>query len=71
MTSHLIPESSQSAKRCFKRSSQQRCGIHEGHSYDSYEDVRLACDRKLAEWEHQGITPPWQPMANNNWLFTR
>jgi hypothetical protein len=53
-----------------KRLHQESCGFAR-MEYDSYEDVRLACERKLREWECQGVIPPWQPMANNDWLFTR
>lgn len=54
----------------FKRLHQPTCGTAR-MEYDSYEDVRLACERKLREWERQGVIPPWQPMQNNDWIFAR
>ncbi len=53
-----------------KRLHQSTCG-NGRLEYDGYEDVRLACERKLREWERQGVIPPWQPMQNNDWLFAR
>ena len=39
--------------------------------YDNYEDVRLACECKLQEWEAAGVIPPWQPGLNNDWIFVK
>lgn len=57
-------------KQKFKRLHQESCGVAR-MEYDGYEDVRLACERKLRAWEREGVIPPWQPMANNDWIFTR
>lgn len=57
-------------KRKFKRLHQDTCGVSR-RDYDSYEDVRLACERKLREWERAGVIPPWQPGLNNDWIFAR
>lgn len=57
-------------KAKFKRLHQDICGVSR-NEYDNYDDVRLACERKLAEWERLGIIPPWQPARNNDWLFAR
>ncbi|XHR28414.1 MAG: hypothetical protein ACFUZC_21165 [Chthoniobacteraceae bacterium] len=57
-------------KQKLKRLHQESCGFAR-MEYDSYEDVRLACERKLAQWVRQGVIPPWQPMANNDWIFSR
>ena len=57
-------------KRKFKRLHQDTCGVGR-MEYDNYDDVRLACERKLAEWERLGIIPPWRPLQNNDWLFAR
>lgn len=54
----------------FKRLHKDTCGVAR-QEYDGYEDVRLACERKLLEWERAGIIPPWQPQKNNDWLFAR
>jgi|GEM_PF-2859474 len=54
-------------KRKFKRLHQSKCGGAR-LEYDSYSDVREACERKLAEWERQGIMAPC-PMRGNDWLF--
>jgi len=45
----------------------ETCGIARMER-DSYLDVRLACERKLLEWEQLGIIPPPQPRSND-WLF--
>ena len=48
---------------------QTSCGLaREG--YDDYADVREACDRKLKEWERQGILLPWYVLSND-WLFSQ
>jgi len=57
-------------KRKFRRLHQDTCGISR-RDYDNYEDVRLACERKLREWERMGVIQPWQPGQNNDWLFAR
>ncbi len=53
-------------KKKFKRQHQERCGGG-SERYDSYSDVKEACERKLAEWEREGVLPP-QP-NKNDWLF--
>ena len=62
MDTHTEP-----AKR-FKRLHQNTCGVGRAE-YDDYADVREACDRKLKEWERQGIVIPWQSFRTNDWLF--
>ena len=54
-------------KQKFKRLHQERCGGAR-QEYDSYADVREACERKLAEWERQGILAPTMHKGND-WLF--
>jgi len=55
-------------KRKFKRLHQDTCGVGRAE-YDSYADVRDACDRKIAEWERQGIVVPWHGSKGNDWIF--
>lgn len=57
-------------RKKFKRLHQDTCGVAR-MEYDSYDDVRLACERKLLEWERLGIIPPGQSPRNNDWLFAR
>lgn len=57
-------------KQKFKRLHQDTCGVAR-MEYDSYEDVRLACEHKLREWERLGVIPPWKPAHNNDWIFAR
>jgi hypothetical protein len=64
------PQSEQQPKVKFKRLHQDTCGVAR-MEYDNYDDVRLACERKLMEWERLGIIPPWQSPRNNDWLFAR
>ncbi len=64
------PTQNSAPKRKFKRMHQDTCGLGR-MEYDSYDDVRLACERKLGEWERLGIIPPWQAPRNNDWLFAR
>jgi hypothetical protein len=54
-------------KKKFKRQHQERCGGG-SQRYDSYSDVKEACERKLAEWEKQGILPP-SMKSPHDWLF--
>jgi hypothetical protein len=54
----------------FKRLHKDTCGVAR-QEYDNYDDVRLACERKLLEWERLGIIPPWQAARNNDWIFAR
>ena len=61
----------QPKKPTLKRLHKDRVGTRDTVGYDGYEDVREACERKLAEWERLGIIPKWQPMRNNDWLFVR
>ena len=67
---HNEPEAEQATtpKRKFKRFHQETCG-NARQEYDDYADVRDACDRKLKEWEHQGILVPWHSFRVNDWLF--
>ena len=37
---------------------------------DNYDDVLLACERKLREWERMGIIARPE-LRSNDWLFTR
>jgi hypothetical protein len=60
-------ELSATPKKKFKRLHQERCGGAR-LEYDSYADVREACERKLAEWERQGILAPYMHKGND-WLF--
>ena len=53
----------------FKRMHQETCGIARSE-YDDYADVREACERRLKEWEREGIIVPWQPFRVNDWLFS-
>ena len=55
-------------KRHFKRMHQHSCGFARVE-YDSYEDVKLACERKIAEWERMGLLIPWRSSNGNDWLF--
>ena len=68
----VIMEEMQSGlpKAKFKRLHKDTCGVAR-MEYDNYDDVRLACERKLMEWERLGIIPPWQSPRNNDWLFAR
>lgn len=54
-------------KRKFKRLHQEKCGGAR-LEYDSFSDVREACERKLAEWERQGVLSPGGHRGND-WLF--
>jgi hypothetical protein len=55
-------------KRKFKRLHQDTCGVARSE-YDGYGDVREACERKLAEWERQGILVSSFGLKGNDWLF--
>jgi|GEM_PF-3218365 len=55
-------------KRTFKRLHRQRCGFSR-QEYDSYADVREACERKLAEWERRGMLCAAWRAGTNDWLF--
>lgn len=72
MTRKHIMDESQTllSKRKFKRLHQDTCGVAR-MEYDSYEDVLLACERKLREWERLGVIPVWQSPRNNDWLFAK
>jgi len=59
----------QTTKRKFKRLHQEKCGGGLPQEYDSYSDVREACERKLAEWEREGILTPYHGLRGNDWLF--
>jgi len=58
----------QPQKPKFKRMHQETCGVSR-NEYDSYDDVREACERKLKQWEREGILIPWQSGRLNDWLF--
>ena len=66
----MNPIQSDTDKPKFRRLHQETCG-NAREEYDSYDDVRLACERKLMEWERAGIIPPWRPMLNNDWIFAK
>jgi hypothetical protein len=55
-------------KRRFKRMHQRICGFSKA-DYDSYEDVKMACEKKLREWERLGLLVPWRNGNGNDWLF--
>ena len=63
--------SSEKSKPKFKRMMQTRSGkrVTLRSSYDSYNDVKEACDRKLAEWERLGVLAPYRDHKSNDWLF--
>jgi hypothetical protein len=63
----ITEDSGVAPRRKFKRLHQERCGGAR-LEYDSYSDVREACERKLAEWERQGILAPYM-QKGNDWLF--
>lgn len=56
-------------QRGLKRVHQARCGFGSA-GYDGYADVREACERKLAQWESEGVLAPYRPLRPNDWLFT-
>jgi len=51
-----------------RRLHKEVCGMAR-MEYDGYDDVREACERKLAEWERQGIVAPYQGFRAKDWLF--
>ena len=61
------------AKRSFHRFHKHKCGIVRPSlaDYDDYADVREACERKLRQWEREGILTPNAAFGNNDWLFER
>jgi len=56
-------------KRKFRRLHQSKCGERERYECDTYADVRMACERKLAEWEREGILLPYNADRVKDWLF--
>jgi len=55
-------------KRTFHRLHKERCGFSR-QEYDSYADVREACERKLAQWEREGtLCASWRG-SQHDWLF--
>jgi len=48
---------------------QRKCGYKERRWGDDFNDVRLACERKIAEWERLGIIAPRADVRNNDWIF--
>ncbi len=63
-----MEESISPRKRKFRRLHRLRCGVARSE-YDGYEDVREACERKLREWERQGVIPVQYGFKGNDWLF--
>lgn len=59
----------QPEKRKFKRLHQETCGGKERFYYDGYEDVRDACERRLAQWAREGVLIPYASAKANDWLF--
>jgi len=64
----IQPAAPATPKRKFKRFHQVTCGGAR-LEYDDFADVREACERKLKEWEREGIVVPWEPFRGNDWLF--
>ncbi len=48
--------------------SQHIVGYRERRWADDYADVRIACERKLREWERVGIIAP-RAFGGNDWIF--
>lgn len=57
-------------KRKFRRVHQAKCGEKERIEYDNYEDVRIACERRLAQWAREGVLLYHASDRPNNWLFS-
>lgn len=72
-TDHAVPSNSDSeepspARPKVHRLHKEVCGVAR-MEYDGYDDVREACERKLAEWERQGVLAPYQGFRTKDWLF--
>jgi len=55
-------------KRKFKRLHKTTCGVAR-NEYDSYADVREACERKLRQWEREGVLAPSGGLKGHDWIF--